>query len=429
MEGGGGGDAGAAVEQDARDAHRLLRTALARLQGRPFVPAGDAAAHPATAALTVSTDSAGRSAGRSNRYAVSPADADATTADAVADAVAFTDLLYQLRDAHRASVYANRGADDDGPRRVFGFLASPGSHQVTLQTHEVDIVFHDELSPAERCGVIRCTNTFNAVFAAHNLTLGVLIRLVVYPICVFVIAGVFVPEDAAAANALQWMWVLQHGLETIWMISYIFSYGHLGGMRATLHANPAVTAYTLLSSLIYTASSIAFRPDAWNVPAVLHRFVFDVHKMLFGGTIVFFKLRNTRVEFDKFFAPKKGCFGILWVTGDVLIWCVDVGRHMAILYAAQVASEAAWLREHGGGATSNGTAAAASACPFTQEDEVALAELTAIGRAFRVTLRQIMNASFTCSVLFGATTLLESFQGSIGSAFPNLRRRTIVNTR
>ena len=116
------------------------------------------------------------------------------------------------------------------------------------------------------------------------------------------------------------MWVLQHGLETIWMISYIFSYGHLGGMRATLHANPAVTAYTLLSSLIYTASSIAFRPDAWNVPAVLHRFVFDVHKMLFGGTIVFFKLRNTRVEFDKFFAPKKGCFGILWIMGDVLIW-------------------------------------------------------------------------------------------------------------
>ena len=115
------------------------------------------------------------------------------------------------------------------------------------------------------------------------------------------------------------------------------------------------------------------------------------------------------------------------VTGDVLLWCVDVGRHMAILYAAQVASEAAWDREHGGGVTSNATAAAA--CPFTQEDEVALAELTAVGRAFHVTLRQIMNASFTCSVLFGATTLLESFRGSIGSAFPNLRRRTIVNTR
>ena len=51
----------------------------------------------------------------------------------------------------------------------FQLLIVPGSHEVTLQTHEEDIVFHDELSPAERCGVIRCTNIFNAVYRAHNL--------------------------------------------------------------------------------------------------------------------------------------------------------------------------------------------------------------------------------------------------------------------
>ena len=417
-----------AEEANMREVHRLVRAALARLQRHPFAPRASTRASAGTTATS--------------KYAVAVETAD-STADTDAEHaltsppppdVAFTDLLYQLRDAYRASAYANRCSDDDGPRRVFGFLASPGTHEVTLQTHEVDLVFHDALSPAERCGVIRCTNTFNAVFTVHNLTLGILIRLLVYPICVFVIAGLFRPEDATAVSALQWMWVLQHGWQTTWMISYIFSYAHVGGMAATVRANPVVTAYTLSASLIYTASSIAFRPDVWNVPAVLHRFVFDVHKMLFGGTIVFFKLRDSREDFDKFFAPKKGCFGILWITGDVLLWCVDVGRHMAILYAAQMASEEAWYRKHEGGVMSNLTAAASAssadgACQFTQDDEVALAELTAAGRAFYVTTRQIMNASFTCSVLFGATTLLESFRGSIGSAFPNLQRRTIVNTR
>jgi hypothetical protein len=55
--------------------------------------------------------------------------------------------------------------------------------------------------------------------------------------------------------------------------------------------------------------------------------------------------------------------------------------------------------------------------------------LTVAGRAFHITLKQVMNASFTCSVLFGATTVLNAVRGSIGSAFPNLRRRTIVNTK
>lgn len=439
-----GGDAGdgsyTVEERDAREIHRLLSAALERLQRHPFGQSDDAAT-PVSA--LVSADKLDRS---TSKYAVSPGDtnADANAATSDADSIApntssppdfaFTDLIYQLRDAHRASVYANRCSDDEGPRRVFGFLVSPGSHEVTLQTHEVDIVFHDELSPAERCGIIRCTNTFNAIFAVHNLTIGILIRLIVYPICVLVIAGLFAPEDAAAVSAMQWMWVLQHSLQAAWMISYIVSYAHIGGMMATVRANPVVTTYTLLASLIYTSSSIAFRPDAWNVPAVVHRFIFDIHKMMFGGTIVFFKLRDRREDFDKFFAPKKGCFGILWVMGDVILWLVDVGRHIAILYAAQVASEAAWDQEHGG-MVSNGTVVASAAtsptdtpCRFIRE-EVALAELTAAGRAFHVTLRQVMNASFTCSVLFGATTLLESFRGSIGSAFPNLQKRTIVNTR
>ena len=420
VEEGSGNDAREDVERDAREIHRLLCAALARLQRHPFVLADNAGSQPSSRQSATTATS---------KYAISLADVNGNSALAPTSPpfdFAFSDLLYQLRDAHRASVYANRCSDDDGPRRIFSFLVSPGSHEVTLQTHEEDIVFHDEPSLAERCGVIRCTNIFNAVFAAHNLTLGILIRMIVYPICVFVIAGLIAPETAVG-NLLQLMWILQHGWQTTWMISYIFSYGHLGGMAATIRANPLVTIYTLLASLVYTSSSIAFRPDAWNTPAVLHRFVFDVHKMLFGGTIVFFKLRNRRNDFDKLFAPKKGCFGILWVTGDVLLWCVDIGRHMAILYAAQVAAEEAWRREHGDGIVLNGTVTAV-ACPFSV-DEATLAELTVAGRAFNVTLRQVMNASFTCSVLFGATTLLESFRGSIGSAFPNLRRRTIVNTR
>ena len=66
---------------------------------------------------------------------------------------------------------------------------------------------------------------------------------------------------------------------------------------------------------------------------------------------------------------------------------------------------------------------------YQREEKTVLAGLTVAGRAFHITLKQVMNASFTCSVLFGATTVLNAVRGSIGSAFPNLRRRTIVNTK
>ena len=153
---GGNGGRGA-EERDAREVHRLLRSALTRLQRHPFVQVRE------SAGSLDSVEGPGRSASvATSKYAISPVEAEeATNKDAddatAADFTAFTDLLYRLRDAHRASIYANRCSDDEGPRRVFGFLASPGSHEVTLQTHEVDIVFHDEPSPAERCGVIRCT--------------------------------------------------------------------------------------------------------------------------------------------------------------------------------------------------------------------------------------------------------------------------------
>jgi len=365
-----------------------------------------------------------------SKYAVAaptPATEDAE------ETLSITDLLYSIRDAHRASVYSNRRHDDKGPRRVFDFLTSPGTHQVMLQTHEVDIVFNDDLSLAERCGIIRCTNSFNFIFAVFNLTIGVLVRLVIYPICIFIIAGVYSPdEDSVGAKALLWMWLFQHVALTAWMISYIVSYGHIGGMLATLKADPLVTTYTLLASLLYTVSSIGFSPSVWNVSAVIQRFVFDVHKILFGGTIVFFKLRDRREDFEKYFAPKKGCFGVLWVAGDVILWCVDIGRHMAILYSAQVMLEEGMQQvvlANETKTTAAGGGGGGGARMYQQEEEMVLAGLTVAGRAFHITLKQVMNASFTCSVLFGATTVLNAVRGSIGSAFPNLRRRSIVNTK
>ena len=99
---------------------------------------------------------------------------------------------------------------------------------------------------------------------------------------------------------------------------------------------------------------------------------------------------------------------------------------MAILYAAQVAAEEAWRREHGDGIVLNGTVTAV-ACPFTA-DEATLAEY----RGWQSVQRDPA-AGHECLIhLLGAArgdNAAESFRGSIGSAFPNLQRRTIVNTR
>ena len=110
------------VERDAREVHRLLCAALARLQRHPFVPADNAGSRSQSGqSTTVST----------SKYALSLADAANSATDDAVNAsnsivaltsppsdYAFLDLLYRLRDAHRASVYSNRCSDDAHGRNL-----------------------------------------------------------------------------------------------------------------------------------------------------------------------------------------------------------------------------------------------------------------------------------------------------------------------
>ena len=103
-----------AEERDAQEIHQLLCTALARLQQHPFVPAD--LTGPQVSALVSTNGHRQSAAAATSKYAVSPADAEAA-ADAAANTgtaptctppdLSITNLIYQVRDAHRASVYRN----------------------------------------------------------------------------------------------------------------------------------------------------------------------------------------------------------------------------------------------------------------------------------------------------------------------------------
>ena len=113
----------------------------------------------------------------------------------------------------------------------------------------------------------------------------------------------------------------------------------------------------------------------------------------------------------------------------MILWSVDIGRHMAVLYATQMVLEEGRVGNNETASGGGGGGSGGCSDTYGQEEETIVAGMSVVGRAFHVTLKQAMNASFTCSVLFGATTVLNSLRGSIGSTFPNLRKRTIVNTK
>ena len=103
-------------------------------------------------------------------------------------------------------------------------------------------------------------------------------------------------------------------------------------------------------------------------------------------------------------APKKGWRGKLQLFLIFFSVVVDVGRHLAILYAAQLRLDA----EGAGGAT--------------------LAELTVDGRAFQVTLKELMNASFGASIAFQMHYVVSSM-GGFGGKVAGMPQTVMVNTK
>ena len=120
------------------------------------------------------------------------------------------------------------------------------------------------------------------------------------------------------------------------------------------------------------------------------------------------KMRQTRANFEVFFVPK-GWFAKVWLFFDIYKILLDVGRHLATLYAAQVLLEA------------EGKA-------FSDAESVA--GFSIAGKAYHITLRQVMNASYTCSLLFTLNNFILSLRGGQqGSKFPNMNNRRIVNLK
>eukprot|EP00944_MAST-04C_sp_MAST-4C-sp1_P005013 g5013.t1 len=319
------------------------------------------------------------------------------------------DLIQQVRNAYRKSVWAQRDKDENGPRLTFGILEKPTKHLVALQTEEdLDIIFEDGPTIAERCGCMKWLNNYNFFYTCFAYTIGILLQLSVLPMSVFVMAGVW-KVDLAIEHTFLICWNIYFVLNLSWMIFYILCYGNIQAMAATLRANPTFSMWLVGSSLVYTVCSILFAPTLWNAAAVLSGNIVTVlHKLFFGATVVFMKMRQTRADFEKFFVPK-GWFAKVWLFQDVSRIVVDVGRHLATLYAAQVLLEA-------------------QGKDFSDNESVA--GFSIAGKAYHITLRQVMNASYTCSLVFTLNNFLHSLLGGQqGSKFPNMHNRRIVNLK
>ena len=147
------------------------------------------------------------------------------------------DLIQQVRNAYRKSVWAQRDKDENGPRLTFGILEKPTKHLVALQTEEdVDIIFEDGPTIAERCGCMKWLNNYNFFYTCFAYTIGILLQLSVLPMSVFVMAGVW-KVDLAIEHTFLICWNIYFVLNLTWMIFYILCYGNIQAMAATLRAN------------------------------------------------------------------------------------------------------------------------------------------------------------------------------------------------
>lgn len=178
-------------------------------------------------------------------------------------------------------------------------------------------------------------------------------------------------------------------------------------MKVILQANPIHAFWLIGSSVSYTISSILYSPTLYNIPAVINMsLVMTLHKFLFGSTVVFFKLRTTRANYEFYFVPK-GWFAKVWLFVDSEELIADVLRHLAILYSVQASLEAQGK---------------------DVLDQESLVGLTIAGKAFQITLRQVMNTSYTVSLIFRFSGILQGIiKSDLGKRFPSLPGKKIVN--
>ena len=291
-------------------------------------------------------------------------------------------------------------------KKTFGFLEKPTNHLVSLQVDEVDIILKDGLTLAERFGCMDFFDGYNFIYTILRFTLFLLISPWLLILVPCIIAGFYTPSSELEPVFIV-LWNLLHISNGIWMIAYVFCYGNIETMKVIIKANPVNAFWLIGSSVSYTISSIMYSPTVYNIPAVISMsFILTVHKFFFGSTIVFFKLRTTRTNYEFFFVPK-GCFAKVWLFVDSEEIISDVLRHLAILYSVQASLEAQGKNV------------------LDQEN---LVGLTIAGKAFQVTLRQVMNTSYTVSLIFRFSRLLQGIlKRDLGTRIHNLPGRKIVN--
>ena len=318
-----------------------------------------------------------------------------------------TELLRGVTRAFHASKYGLRTGDDEGDRlAAFNLLAKPGSHEVTYRRATADVSFRDEPSPSERLGMMRFAGNFCLAMYILFFTVGNLMLLTVMPSSLLVIAGVWTPGETPE-KVLMGLWIAYYVLNAIWLLCYMLSYTHPSALRVRLKAGGEQIVWLLLTRLCYTITCAIFSHTGWNVAALTQTLVHVASHLLWDPTMVFFRLRMSRATYDEFFSPKAGLQALLQNFHTSVPTLIDVGRHLAVLHAVELQLEAEGR---------------------LGEEAESLAQMTVVGRAFHITLRELMNGCFTASIIFQAHLALERL-GGIGMKVTGMPDTWMVNTK
>eukprot|EP00746_Dinoflagellata_sp_MGD_P120495 gnl/MRDRNA2_/MRDRNA2_55999_c0_seq1.p1 gnl/MRDRNA2_/MRDRNA2_55999_c0~~gnl/MRDRNA2_/MRDRNA2_55999_c0_seq1.p1 ORF type:complete len:339 (+),score=31.35 gnl/MRDRNA2_/MRDRNA2_55999_c0_seq1:81-1097(+) len=306
---------------------------------------------------------------------------------------------------HTSDARGLRTHDDEGTRMLFGLLVEPSTHEVTFYSTAEDMVFHDEFSLAERAGIMRYTNAFNLFMYIYQTFCGNIIILGVLPVGVFVLSGFYDPGPEAEL-ALLIIWSFWFLLDAAWKISYALSYMHVSAMVAELRVASADFWWLILTRLCYTISCAIFFPSIWNVTALISGMFHVLFTATNDASMVFFRLRMTRANFEEYFIPKRGVKAKLQMFFESWPKLIDMGRHLAILYAYQLELEA--KGDH--------------------YEEESLAAMSVAGRAYFVSLKDIVNTTFGASMAFQAHATLSNL-GGYGTKCNNLKGMMIASTK
>jgi hypothetical protein len=238
-----------------------------------------------------------------------------------------------------------------------------------------------------------------------TFTLGMLFQVVVAPMAILLMSGKWAPSETVYV-VVEALWVVHWVPQALWKFSYVLTYVNIPALKAIFTKAFVGVSKLLLTRLVYTISCAMYSPTLWNIPHLIYSFADIVFTTTNDASMVTFRLRQTREDYHKYFSPKKGCGARVQFVFTLIILLIDIGRHLAVLYSVAAMNEAHGL------------------------DEANFADLSLAGKAFQPTIIEVVNASYTASIIFQAMAFLGiSRAGGFGQVVHTMPNYDMVDTK